>query len=98
MGGADGPDYANSLHNLAGAMIDAGDYSTAEAMDRQALAIRRKVAGPGHPDLGYALNNLGFIFLERGDWAGAEPFLKENLEIRRSASKGKDLAGCRSHE
>ncbi|HTS38085.1 MAG TPA: serine/threonine-protein kinase [Candidatus Solibacter sp.] len=84
--GTDSPDYANSLHNLAGALIDSGDLSTAETMDRQALALRRKINGPGHPDLGYPLNNLGFIFLEKGDWASAEPFLKENLDIRRNVS------------
>ena len=83
MDGTESSNYANSLHNLAGALIDAGDLSGAEAMDRQSLAIRRKINTPGYPDLAYPLNNLGFIFLERGDWASAEPFLKENLEIRR---------------
>jgi serine/threonine-protein kinase len=80
--GADTPDYANSLHNLAGTLIDAGDLSAAETVDRQVLDLRRRINGPGHPDLGYPLNNLGFIFMEKGDWATAEPFLKENLEVR----------------
>ena len=82
--GADGPNYANSLHNLAGTLIDAGDLSGAETVDRQALAIGRKIgrAGPANPDLGYPLNNLGFIALEKGDWAAAEPLLKENLDVR----------------
>ena len=80
--GSDSPNYANSLHNLAGTLIDAGDLSGAQTVDLQALAIRRKVNGPGHPDLGYPLNNIGFILLEKGDWAAAEPFLKENLEVR----------------
>jgi tetratricopeptide (TPR) repeat protein len=70
------------LHNLAGTLIDAGDLSAAETVDRQVLELRRKINGPGHPDLGYPLNNLGFIFMEKGDWATAEPFLKENLEVR----------------
>ena len=80
--GSDSPDSAISLHNLAGALIDAGDLGGAEKVDRQVLEIRRKINGPGHPDLGYPLNNLGFIFLEKGDWASAEPLLKENLEVR----------------
>jgi serine/threonine-protein kinase len=93
--GTDTPDYANSLHNLAGALIDAGNLSEAETMDRQALAIRRKVNGPGHPDLSYPLNNLGYLFLEKCDWASAEPFLKENVEIRRNTDrKGPRLAGA----
>lgn len=80
--GTESSNYANSLHDLAGTLIDAGDLSGAEAMDRQSLAIRRKINTAGYPDLAYPLNNLGFISLERGDWASAEPFLKENLEIR----------------
>ncbi|HZR57474.1 MAG TPA: serine/threonine-protein kinase [Terriglobales bacterium] len=80
--GTDSPNYANSLHNLAGALIDAGDLSGAEGVDRQALAIRRKINRPRHPDLTYPLNNLGFIFLEKGDWVAAEPLLKESLDIR----------------
>ncbi len=85
--GTESSNYANSLHDLAGALIDAGDLSGAEKMDRQSLAIRRKINAPGYPDLAYPLNNLGFIFLERGDWAGAGPFLKESLEIRRRPGK-----------
>ena len=91
--GPDSPNYANSLHNLAGALIDAGDLSSAETMDRQSLAIRRKISDPGHPNLGYPLNNLGFILLEKGDWAAAEPFLKENLAIRGWPDK-KDAAAA----
>jgi tetratricopeptide (TPR) repeat protein len=80
--GSDSPDFAISLHNLAGALIDAGDLSGGEKEDRRALAIQRELFGAGHPDLAYPLNNLGAIYLARGDWAGAEPFLKENLEVR----------------
>lgn len=79
--GADSPDYAHYLHNLAGTLIDAGDLSGAETVDREVLAIRRKIDGPGHPDLMYPLNNLGFVALEKGDWATAEPLLKELLQI-----------------
>lgn len=80
--GADSPNYANVLHNLAGTLIDAGDLSSAEKIDEEALAIRRKINAPGHPDIAYPLNNLGFMFLEQGDWASAEPLLKEALTIR----------------
>jgi serine/threonine-protein kinase len=93
--GTDSPNYAISLHNLAGALIDSGDLTSAEAMDLQALALRRKLSGPGNPDLTYPLNNLGFIYLARGDWAAAEPMLKENLEIQRSVSpKSPRVAGA----
>ncbi|HEY4841740.1 MAG TPA: serine/threonine-protein kinase [Terriglobales bacterium] len=78
-----GPDFANSLHNLAGALIDAGDLTGAEATEREDLALRRKILGDNHPDLGYPLNNLGFLLLEKGNWQAAEPVLRESLELRR---------------
>jgi tetratricopeptide (TPR) repeat protein len=79
--GPDSTSYANSLHNLAGALIDAGDFTGAETTERQALALSRKIRGDNHPDLAYPLNNLGFLLLEKGDWQAAEPVLRENMEL-----------------
>ncbi|HLX82773.1 MAG TPA: serine/threonine-protein kinase [Terriglobales bacterium] len=79
--GADSPTFALSLHNLAGALIDAGDLAGAEATERQSLALQRKLLGEDHPDLAYPLNNLGFLLLEEGKWEEAEPVLRENREI-----------------
>jgi serine/threonine protein kinase/tetratricopeptide (TPR) repeat protein len=81
--GANSPSFAISLHNLAGALIDAGDLNGAEATERQTLDLQRKLLGNEHPDLGYPLNNLGFLLLEKGDWQAAEPVLRENLELMR---------------
>lgn len=81
--GADSPDYALGLHNLAGALIDVGDLTTAEATERQALELQRKILGNNHPDLAYALNNLGNLLLSKGDWQAAEPVIWESLELRR---------------
>jgi serine/threonine-protein kinase len=82
--GSESPEFAMSLHNLAGALIDAGDLAGAEASERQCLELRRKVLGNHHPDLAYSLNNLGFLLLEKGDWKEAEPVLRENLELTRA--------------
>ena len=81
--GADSPDYALALHNLAGALIDAGDLKGGEATERQALQLQRKIMGNDHPDLAYPLNKLGILLLDEGDWQGAEPLLRESLELRR---------------
>ena len=81
--GTDSTTFANSLHNLAGALIDAGDLTGAETTERQTVELNRKIRGNDHPDLGYSLNNLGFLLLEKGDWQGAEPVLQENLELMR---------------
>ena len=83
--GPDSPDLAISLHNLACALIDAGDLAAAEATERQALDLQRKLLGNNHPDLGYPLNNLGFLLLEKGEWQAAEPVLRENLELMRKS-------------
>ncbi len=83
--GGDSPDFAMSLHNLAGALIDAGDLMGAEASERRCLELRRKILGNHHPDLAYSLNNLGFLLLEKGDWEAAEPMLRENLELTRAS-------------
>ncbi len=80
--GADSPDYINSLHNYAGALIDSGNLNAAEAADREVLELREKILGPNHPDLFYPLNNLAFISLERGDWAQALPLLQRAYAIR----------------
>ena len=79
--GADSPNYATSLHNLAGALIDLGDLAGAEEKLRETLALRRRILGNDHPMLLYTLNNLGFVLLEKGNWAAAEPVLKENLDL-----------------
>jgi len=79
--GTDGPSYATSLHNYAGALSRLGDLYTAEPMLRESLAIERRVLGNTHPDLGYPLNLLGVVALEQGDWRKAEPFLRESLSI-----------------
>jgi serine/threonine protein kinase/tetratricopeptide (TPR) repeat protein len=89
--GADSPSFAISLHNLAGALIDAGDLAGAETTERQALDLQRKILGDHHPDLGYALNNLGFLLLEKGDWEAAEPVLLENLELKRESLGEKNV-------
>jgi len=47
-GGPNSPDYVLGLHNLAGVEIESGDMSTAEATDRQDLALHIKIQGPNH--------------------------------------------------
>ena len=81
--GADAPDTMISMHNWAGSLMDLGNLTEGEKVERQVLAARQRVSGPDHPDTAYSLNNLGWVLLERGDWAGAEPFLAQNLEYIR---------------
>lgn len=81
--GTNSADYALALHNLAGALIDAGDLAGGEAAERQALELQRRIMGNNHPDLAYPLNKLGILLLDEGNWQAAEPLLRESLELRR---------------
>jgi serine/threonine-protein kinase len=76
--------YAILLQNLGGALIDVGDLEAAEAAERQALEIRRRLsANNQHPDTAYTLNLLGYIFLAKGDSLHAKACLGEALAIRK---------------
>jgi serine/threonine-protein kinase len=79
--GRESQNYLVSLHNLAGAEIDAGDLDGAARSDQEVLMTRRKIWGRDHPDTAYSLNNLGFVYLEQGRWQQAEPLLLENIAI-----------------
>ena len=86
--GRESADYLISLHNLAGAEIDAGDLDGAARSDREVLDTRRRIWGRDHPDTAYSLNNLGFIYLEQGRWQQAEPLLRENVAITAKLADG----------
>jgi len=47
--GAEHPDVAWSLHNLAGLYRVQGRYAEAEALYRRALAVNKKALGPSTP-------------------------------------------------
>ena len=49
--GADHPDVAETLYNLAVVYRPQGKYADAEALYKRALAIREKALGPDHPDV-----------------------------------------------
>jgi len=83
--GAESPNFAIALHNLASAQMDLGDLLGGETTEREALKIRRRISGNDHPELAYPLNNLGWVLLAEGKWREAEPLLAEALAIRRKA-------------
>ncbi len=60
-----------------------GDYATAEALNLEALAMRRKVLGDEHPYVSSSLHNVAVAKQSQGDYAGAEPLLRESLAIAR---------------
>src|SRR5215813_12332773 len=80
--GAEHPDMAASLNNLAGLYSDKGDYAQAEPLYRRALAIREKTLGAEDPLTATALNNLAVLYYKKGDYAQAEPLYRRALAIR----------------
>ena len=56
-------------------------YSTAESLLQQALAIRKKVLGEEHPDYAISLSNLAYLYKAMYNFAAAEPLYKQALAI-----------------
>ena len=80
--GAEHPDTATSLNNLAALLQAQGDLAGARPLYERALAIREKVLGAEHPDTATSLNNLAYLLQAQGDLAGARPLHERALAIR----------------
>ncbi|MDS4056358.1 CHAT domain-containing tetratricopeptide repeat protein [Accumulibacter sp.] len=79
--GADHPDTATSLNNLAMLHYALGDYARAEPVLQRALAISERVLGADHPDTATSLNNLALLYNSLGDYGRAEPLYQRALAI-----------------
>lgn len=63
--GADHPDCAQSLNNLAALHTERKEYEMAEDMYERALDIRKKALSPDHPSLAYTLKHLAILYKRR---------------------------------
>jgi CHAT domain-containing protein len=79
--GADHPDTAESLNNLAGLYESQGRYEEAEPLYRRALDIFERELGVNHPNTAASLNNLALLYLNQGRYEEAEPLHLRALEI-----------------
>ena len=86
--GADRPETARALINLARVELMQGDVALMEPLLRRAIAIQEQALDPDHPDaaVGYAV--MGGFHSGRGDLAAAEPFFQRALHIRERALGG----------
>jgi tetratricopeptide (TPR) repeat protein len=81
--GADHPDTATSLDNLAEVLHDqGGDLDHARALHERALAIREAHLGGEHPDTATSLSNLAHILADQGDLEHARGLDERALAIR----------------
>jgi tetratricopeptide (TPR) repeat protein len=79
--GAEHPDLASILTNLAGLYYAQGRYPEAEPLYRRSLEIQEKVLGPEHPEVATSLNNLAALYHSQGRYAEAEPLYQRSLRI-----------------
>ena len=77
--------------NLAQTMQDVGNLDEAEKLNRESLAIQRKLLGEVHPDVVSSLNNLAVLLLKKRDLDGAEQTFRELL------AAGRKLYGEENH-
>ena len=60
--GADNPDVAHSLNNLAELYRTQGHYALAEPLLKQALALNEQALGPDRPNVATGLHNLAVLY------------------------------------
>ena len=71
--GAEHPDTAQSLNNLAELYDTTGRYSEAEPLLVRSLQIKEQQLGAAHPDTAQSLNNLAELYNTTGRYSEAEP-------------------------
>jgi tetratricopeptide (TPR) repeat protein len=79
--GAEHPDVATSLNNLALLYGSQGKYEQAEPLYLQALEMTKKLLGAEHPDVATSLNNLAELYHSQGKYEQAEPLFLQALMI-----------------
>jgi CHAT domain-containing protein/tetratricopeptide (TPR) repeat protein len=83
--GADNPELAHNLNNLASIHYAQAQYAEAEPLLRRVLAMEEKALGANHPDLASALDDLAEMFQAQGRYAEAEPLGRRALALREKA-------------
>ena len=73
---------ATALLNLASFHTGNGDYSAAEPLYREALALQRRLVGDEHPSVAMGLTHLGSLLIRKRAYDEAEPLLLEALTIQ----------------
>ena len=79
--GADHPNVAIGLNNLASFLVETNRLTEAEPMMRRALAIDEQSYGADHPNVAIRLNNLALLLLNTTRLAEAEPMMRRALAI-----------------
>jgi tetratricopeptide (TPR) repeat protein len=81
--GADSPDVAIDVTNLAAMQNSAGRLADAERSYRRSLALHRKLFGPGDARIHYVASGLGDVVFQLGPLEDAYRFYEEALAAAR---------------
>ncbi|WP_291991823.1 tetratricopeptide repeat protein [Candidatus Accumulibacter sp. ACC003] len=79
--GAEHPDVARDLNNLAQLLQATNRLADAEPLMRRALAIDEQSFGAEHPNVARDLNNLAHLLQDTNRFADAEPLMRRALAI-----------------
>ncbi len=80
--GANHPNMAGCLCNLAVLYQAQGKYAQAEPLYQRALAIDGQELGANHPQIAVLLSNLAMLYYMQGKYAQAEPLYQKALAIQ----------------
>ena len=80
--GANQPDVATSLNNLALLYYTQGEYAKAEPLNKRALGIYEKALGPKYPEVATSLENLAKLYRDANRPAEAEKLEQRAKKIR----------------
>lgn len=83
-GGANHPDSARAMSQLAAARQAQGRHLETADLRERALGLLRQALTPRHPELLAAINNLAFAYTRIGRGADALPLFEEVLEGARA--------------
>ena len=75
--------YSQLLFLLAEILWDEGNLGKAEAVHKDALALRRELFGESSVEVADSLNDLGLVRWSRSDFAEAENLIRRALILRR---------------
>jgi tetratricopeptide (TPR) repeat protein len=81
--GAEHSAVASSLNSLAVVLRTQGSYSEAATLQREALALHRKLWGAAHPHVASTLTQLALTHLAQGNDSEAEALFGEAMALYR---------------
>jgi CHAT domain-containing protein/tetratricopeptide (TPR) repeat protein len=90
--GAENPNTASLINNLAELYRIQGKYAAAEPLYRDALRVWEKTAGPESAEVSTALNNIGLLYKAMGRYREAKPMFKRALAIDEKTAGPNDMS------